>query len=101
MLIGKRLSVALLFLVAAPLSAQTIGAVLGRVTDPSGAVVPSARVEIVSEQTGLSTSTTAGSQGNYTLPHVEPGLYRVNVSAPGFKTHVMRNLSVSVNQTVR
>jgi outer membrane receptor protein involved in Fe transport len=91
----------LLFLVAAPLWGQTTGAVLGRVTDPSGAVVPSARVEIVSEQTALSTSTTAGPQGDYTLPHVEPGLYRVSVSAAGFKTRVMRNVSVSVNQTVR
>jgi outer membrane receptor protein involved in Fe transport len=99
--IRKCLSVFLLFLVAAPLSGQTIGAVLGRVTDPSGAVVPSAKVEIVSEQTALSTATTAGPQGDYTLPHVEPGLYRVNVSAAGFKTRVVRNVSVSVNQTVR
>jgi len=99
--IGKCLSVLLLFLVAAPLSGQTTGAVLGRVTDPSGAVVPSARVEIVSEQTALSTSTTAGPRGDYTLPNVEPGLYRVNVSAAGFKTRVVRNVSVSVNQTVR
>lgn len=102
MLVGKSLlSVLLLFLVAAPLSGQTTGAVLGRVTDPSGAVVPSAMVEIVSEQTALSTSTTAGPQGDYTLPNVEPGRYRVNVSAAGFKTRVVRTVSVSVNQTVR
>ena len=99
--IGKSLSVFLLFLVAAPLSAQTTGAVLGRVTDPSGAVVPSARVEIVSEQTAFSTATTAGPQGDYTLPHVEPGRYSVSVSAAGFRTRLVRSVSVSVNQTVR
>jgi len=88
--------------VAAVLWAQgTRGVIVGRVTDPSAAVVPGAKVTLLNENTGISADTSASPQGEYTFTNVEPGTYRVSVAAQGFKTGVVRNVTVFVDQTVR
>jgi hypothetical protein len=81
-------------------SQATRGVIVGRVTDPSAAVVHGAKVVLLNENTGISTETIADT-GDYTFTNVEPGLYRVSVSAQGFKTAVVRNVNVFVDQTVR
>ena len=74
--------------------------IVGRVTDPSAAVVHGAKVVLLNENTGISTETIADT-GDYTFTNVEPGIYRVSVTAQGFKTGVVRNVNVFVDQTVR
>lgn len=69
---------------------QTRGVILGRVTDPSGATVPGAAVTLLNEKTGISSSSTTGSQGEYTFTSVEPGSYRVTVASQGFEASVGR-----------
>ena len=54
-------------LAAASLEAQTAGVIVGRVTDPSGAQVPSAKIELVNQNTGIKANTTASNQGEYVL----------------------------------
>lgn len=78
----------------------TRGVIVGRVTDTSAAVVHGARVALLNENTGISTETTTNT-GDYTFTNVEPGIYRVSVSAQGFKTGVVRRINVFVDQTVR
>lgn len=80
---------------------QTRGVVLGRVTDPSGATVPEAKVILANEKTGIVTSAATSTQGEYTFTNVEPGSYRVTVSSKGFETSVVREVVVFVAQTVR
>lgn len=94
--------VIMMMLAGALLHAQTTtGRIVGRITDPSNAVVPSADVTLLNDNTGISTRTQCSSDGEYTFSNVEPGSYNVTVTAPGFQTAVRSNISVFVNQTVR
>jgi hypothetical protein len=57
----------------------------GIVTDPSGAVVPNARLTITNVATGASTVTKAGPSGSYLVPFLAPGPYKIEAEAPGFQ----------------
>lgn len=79
----------------------TTSTVVGTVTDPTGAVIPSATVTIINQGTRATNTGTTNSSGNYTFTFVPPGLYTVNVVAHGFKQQSISNITVPVNQTAR
>lgn len=62
------------------------GSIQGSVTDPSGAVVPGAKVTITNVATGLRIERLTTSQGAYTSGAVPSGDYQIRVEAPNFKT---------------
>src|SRR5258708_1512342 len=84
------------FLLSASAIAQVdAGAVRGTVTDPTGAVVPNAKVTLTNGATGLSTSAATGSDGTYTFGPVKIGVYTISVEQTGFRkatTHVTVNV---------
>ena len=82
-------------------NAQATGQVSGVVTDPSGSVVPKAKVELISPSTAQIRVTTPGADGSYTFPLVNPGTYKVQVSAAGFRTSLIDDVEVLVNGTTR
>jgi hypothetical protein len=57
----------------------------GRVFDPQGAVVPKAKIEVTSDDTGVKQNTTTNSDGNWSVRFLVPGRYSFTVSAAGFK----------------
>jgi hypothetical protein len=61
------------------------GTITGRVTDPSGAVVPGASVTVSQKSTGLLLHGQTNDDGTYTFPQLQPGPYGVVVDKPGFK----------------
>ncbi len=67
---------------AAPAQAQS-GNIHGTVTDPSGAVIPSASISLGNND-GFSRSTTSGSDGTFVIDHLAPGRYALSASATGF-----------------
>src|SRR5215472_6993402 len=67
-------------------------AVTGTVTDPKGASVPGAKVEL------LATSTTA-SDGGYSFTAVLPGTYKITVTVKGFRQAVVSNVRVEVGKS--
>ena len=81
------------------LSAQTIisGDIAGTVTDPSGAAIPGAAVTATSMATGASKTVTAGAAGDYRISLLQPGSYKLSVSASGFQTTQL-NVDVRVGQ---
>ena len=83
------------FGVATPLVAQT-AQVSGLVSDPAKAVIPSASVEIVNQQTQETLHAKTNGAGLYSAPAVKPGHYTVTISAPGFETERVQNLVVEV-----
>lgn len=79
---------------------QGLTQISGTVTDPSGAAVVGATVEILNLDTSSTRSTTTDGVGNYNLPQVRPGNYRLTVSSPGFSTTSVDNLRLLVNTPV-
>ena len=56
--------------------------VLGRVTDPSGALVVGAKVRATNVAMNTTGASVTNDQGNYEIPYLLPGLYRVEVELP-------------------
>ncbi len=93
---------AVALLVVSPLlAAQTVGtgSVVGIVTDPQGAVVSGAKVEITNKATAAVIHVTTSSAGSYTSGPIVPGDYVVRIEAKGFKTTTLP-LVVQVGNTV-
>ena len=61
------------------------GTIQGTVKDPSGAVIPGAKLRIVHVATARATNTEANAEGFYTTPPLNIGLYKVRVEMPGMK----------------
>jgi hypothetical protein len=79
-------------------SQVTVAAIHGTVTDPSGAVVPGARINVRNASTGIQTETTADQDGYFLFPALQiGGPYSVTVSAPGFVAFVASGLTLNVN----
>ena len=87
-------------LAAMPAYAQSDrGSVTGRVTDPSGAVVPNAKITATSIDTGETREATTSDEGSYTLPELKAGLWRISAEAVGFKTSTVDQYKVAVQVT--
>jgi hypothetical protein len=90
----------LLALSAIPLFAQTFGEITGHISDPSGAVVPGAKIFLTNIATNTVRTAVSTVSGDYTFPSVPPGQYNVKVEQASFKT-ASSNVQVQVQQTVR
>ncbi len=75
------------------------GAVSGTVTDPDGARVPGAKVDVRNNSTSVVISRTATSAGYYVVSPLPPGLYTITVTAPGFSQLQQENVNVDALQT--
>ena len=85
-----------------PVSAQDpSGAIEGAVTDPSGAVVPAARVTVRNAGTGLARETVSGPDGFYRVLALPVGAYVLGVESAKFAKFEQQPIQVNVNQTVR
>src|SRR5438309_9722553 len=66
--------------------AQGLGSIVGTLTDPSGAVLPGAKITAVEAGTGLNRTAVTDSQGYYVIPSLKPAQYSVSAEASGFRT---------------
>ncbi len=96
----SRLSVSLV-LFACLLRAQEFRSTLsGRITDPSGGVVPNAKVSVSETETNSRYNTVSNSDGLYTFPLLLPGRYAVSVEASGFKKYSQTGIEIGTNTRV-
>ncbi|MGA1369809.1 MAG: carboxypeptidase regulatory-like domain-containing protein, partial [Blastocatellia bacterium] len=86
--------------VGGPIFGQT-AQVTGRITDAAGAVLPAAQVTITNQRTGLIRESVSNNEGNYTLPLLPPGEYRLVVRKEGFKPTVRPNIVLNLEQVAR
>ena len=93
----KLLFVALLMAATALQAQETRGQILGRVTDPTGAVVVGAAVTGVNTGTNVRTVGSTNQSGDFVLPFLIPGAYTVTVEMTGFKKFVQEGIGVQVN----
>jgi len=75
--------------------------VTGLITDPAGAVMPSAKVTIRNVDTNIPREMASDENGDYTITSLPPGKYELTVSSPGFRTAVQRNLVLQIAQVLR
>jgi hypothetical protein len=92
----------LILLLTFSVSAQkTSGQISGSVLDPNGAVVADATVKATQAGTGLERTVTASSDGNYVIPDLPIGVYRLSATKIGFKETVAENVTVNVATVTR
>ena len=77
------------------------GTILGTVTDNSGAVVAGAGIDVTNVATSVTKHTESTSTGDFTVPYLQPGTYRVTVQAAGFQKSVVENVGLVVGQQAR
>ena len=95
------LVIAISLLLPALLSAQgASGRIVGRVADPSGAVVAHVKITLLNEATGISRDANTNDSGDYSFVEVAPGTYTVQFELTGFKKNVQKGVIVDVNQVV-
>ena len=82
--------IALAISASSTLAQSATGQIVGKVTDPNGAVVSGATVTAKSLDTGRETSATSDDQGGYTITALQPGLYDVTVQSGSFKPRSIR-----------
>jgi hypothetical protein len=83
-------------LTSALLAQSPTGSITGTVSDPSGAVIPGAKVEITNVSTGISRATTTDAMGDFQFPLLSPGTYRLKVEFTGFSTYVQDGIVLNV-----
>ncbi len=69
---------------SAPAQSGNAGAVRGTVTDPSGAVIPNAAIQLTDKVSGFDQTTTTDATGQFTFPNVPFNPYNIDASAKGF-----------------
>ena len=100
--ISTFLCTAVLVLLSGRAMAQNAsGTIVGHVTDPSGAVVVAAQVSLTNLDTQDVRTVSTNSAGDYTVPLLQPGRYKVTVTAHGFKSTTQGDIVLNVDQTVR
>jgi len=82
-------------------SQSTSSTVTGKISDPSGSTVPEASVSASNEDTGLRRSGTSNTEGNYVLPLLPPGKYRITVQKEGFRPVTRSGVVLQVDQVAR
>jgi len=100
-MVARKLVAVVFFTVLACLGAeaQVRGGLQGRVLETSGAAIPNAAVELIEEATNLRRSTFTSKSGDYRFAALNPGQYRLSVSAAGFQNLIRTHITVAVGQT--
>jgi Carboxypeptidase regulatory-like domain len=81
-------------------SQSTGGRVVGRVADPTGALLPGVNVTLTNEATSVSHNTQTNDTGDYSFPLIPVGTYRLEFDLAGFKKDVHRGVVLDLNQVV-
>ncbi len=92
---------ALLLSAAAAWGQQVTAAVTGKVTDPTGAAVPGAKVTATDTERGTEWPTISNAEGIYNLPRLPVGTYNVKVESQGFQTAQQSNIRLQLNDVAR
>ena len=92
-----RVGLLLILLCPAGLAAQVVtGAISGRVTDTTGAVIPGAMMQIQNVETGLSRNVETDSAGRYVARNLPSGSYSVTAQQAGFQKQIRSGITLTV-----
>ncbi len=71
----------------------------GHVTDSTGASVPLAKVQATNLATKEASNATTDNSGSYSIPLLQPGVYKLTIQATGFKQYVRDNVRLEISQS--
>src|ERR1017187_4360516 len=71
----------------------------GHVTDSTGASVPLAKVQATNPATKEASNATTDNSGSYSIPLLQPGVYKLPIQATGFKQYVRDNVRLEISQS--
>src|SRR5262245_4799234 len=91
--------VSILMVPSASAQVSTSATLRGVIKDPTGAVVPNAKVTLISDRTKSERSAKSSGEGVYAFTLIEPGSYTITVEASGFKKHSLNGYVLSPNET--
>jgi Carboxypeptidase regulatory-like domain len=94
----RKLLVSLAFFGLASFAYGQDAQIQGQVSDTGGAVIATALVRVVEQQTGKERTTATNAAGQYIAPGLTPGLYKIIVEAPGFSSAVSNVITLNVAQ---
>src|SRR5262249_14884857 len=89
-----------LVFVACLFAQRDLGTITGTITDPQGSGVPSARVSILEDATGLTYNVVTNETGEFVRPLLKPGTYTVTVEAAGFRKATQKNIIVTAGDRI-
>ena len=95
------LVLAVLLAPAAARAQVLYGSLVGNVTDPNGAAVTGAKVDLTNVATGDVTTVMTDERGAYTFHDLQVGVYKIAVSRSSFKTTVKEDVRIEANKTFR
>jgi hypothetical protein len=90
-------SVLALAVLTASAFAQATTQLSGTVSDPAGAVVPGATIELVNSATGTRRETTTDALGNYSFAQLQPGTYQMTAKSAGFAAVTVSNIRLEIS----
>ena len=96
----RRVFVAFLALTCAAWAQTDQATLRGAARDQTGAVVPNTAIEVTNIETNITRAAKSNDAGDFEIPYLNPGTYRMTASAPGFKTFVAEQI-VLVAREVR
>ena len=73
----------------------------GKVVDSTGAVIPNATIDVQNTGTGLARKVSSSSTGEYAIPSIPVGTYKLSAVAAGFKTYTQSGIVLEGGQTAR
>jgi hypothetical protein len=91
----------LLVCISIPAWSQDQAGVIGIITDPTGAIIPEAKITVSNPQKGFTRVTVSNVQGEYAIPRAPIGDYEIIAEAPGFQRLVRTGITLAVGQNVR
>jgi hypothetical protein len=84
--------------VPAPAQGETTSAIVGSVTDPTGAAIPGATVTVTSIENGLKRTVRTDDSGRFSFPQLKPGTYSVKAEADRFEAQLNNTVSAGLGQ---
>ena len=83
------------------LNAQVAGTISGFIKDQSGAVVPDANITAVLTGQQLTRNTQSDSTGFFNMLAMQPGVYEISTTAPGFEKQVQGGVRLTSGDSLR
>lgn len=88
-----------LFVITLPAFGQVTGRVSGTITDPTGAAIPGAKVDLIAADSTIAAySTTTTGVGSFTITGIRPGVYQISIESAGFLTRNEKNVIIEAGR---